>query len=320
MSEQSAAASVPALAAVPATVAELLARAANHGLALTARSPDLDNTGLDFVVAHAEDAAGQPWIVRCPRRPAVVAGAAIEARVLAVVRRHLAVPVPDWQIHAPDVIAYPRIAGTPAVTTGADGIQWNVIDPAAPSPVFLDSYARVLAALQAIPAAELRAGGVPERDIAANIAQIREAAAQTRNLLEVPDATWDRWHAWLDDPARWPPHLAMVHGDLHPGHLLLADDGALCGVLDWTEGQLSDPVIDFAMFLGGFGRAATAALVERFVAHGGVAWPGLLDHAAMRWSMFAALGAAWALKANIPGFVDQVVAHFKAQLAVDPLA
>ncbi len=67
------------------TLPELLALAHRHGLELVADGATLDTMGLDFLVAHARDAAGTRWIVRTPRRPDVAASARHEARVLSLV-------------------------------------------------------------------------------------------------------------------------------------------------------------------------------------------------------------------------------------------
>src|SRR5690606_32500655 len=142
-------------------ISSLIALARQQGLDLVEADARLDQTGLDFVALHALDVSGQPWIVRTPRRPAVVAAARVEARVLGFVRARLPVAVPDWEVHTASLIASRRLAGTPVVTIGADGPTWNVVDPAAPGAAFLDSLAAVLAALAAIDPADALAAGVP---------------------------------------------------------------------------------------------------------------------------------------------------------------
>lgn len=37
--------------------------------------------------------------------------------------------------------------------------------------------------------------------------------------LQPPAPVWSRWQRWLADDALWPEHVALVHDDLHPGHL-----------------------------------------------------------------------------------------------------
>lgn len=301
----------------PGSAAELLARARRHGLELVAARDELDTSGLDFVVVHARDADGTPWIVRAPRRRDVVDSAQIEGRVLAFVRPRLPVAVPAWRVHAPDVIAYPRIEGVPAVSITPAGPTWN-IDLAALPAVFIDSCADTLAALQAIEPAAARAAGVNATTVAGARAELAEAMAATRQALRPSDAVWARWQRWLADDALWPAHEALVHGDLHPGHMLLAPDGRLAGVLDWTEARVGDPSIDLALFLGCFGREAFARLLEGFVAAGGRTWPRIVDHAAERWAASPATGAWWALRHDNPAvleFARTMLAQVEAETA-----
>lgn len=295
----------------PTTVAELLARARRHGLELEAESEALETTGLDFVVALARDAEGTAWVVRAPRRADVVAAAEIEARALRLVLPRVPVAVPDWRVHAPELIAYPRIAGVPAISVTGEGPVWHIIDPAAPAASFIDSLARFLAALQSIASEEAEKSGVRTTTIAATRRALGAAMEATREVLQPSPRVWARWQRWLGRDALWPDHVALVHGDLHPGHLLLTDDARLCGVLDWTEARFDDPSLDLAMLYGCFGRETLVRLVDRFAAAGGRTWPGLVEHAGERWAAFAVLAAEWALRT---GQTD-VLAHARGHLA-----
>lgn len=278
------------------SVADLLEAARLHGLRLTTDRADFDRSGLDFLVVHARDEAGVPWIVRTPRRADVLESSRVEARVLNLVRPRLPVAAPDWRVFSSDVIAYPKLAGTPAVTVNESGYSWNIIDPKAPSDTFIDSMASALLALQSIGADEAKAAGVPVKTIAKVRETTRAAMEASREALSPPKTLWDRWTAWLEQSDSWPDYVALVHGDLHPGHMLLGEDGRLAGILDWTEAQVTDPSVDFAMFFGCFGRPALEALVARFEAAGGRTWPSLVDHAVERWVIFPALAAEWALR------------------------
>ncbi|MDF2697005.1 MAG: putative phosphotransferase [Labilithrix sp.] len=293
------------------SVHELASFAHNHGLDLKTHQVDLDETGLDFRVLHGTDESGTPWIVRTPRRPDVIAAARTEANVLRLVASALPVAVPEWRVHSDVVIAYPRLDGVPAVTLDAGAPQWNVIDPTSLSESFLGSFASTLAALQCIDVEVDRRAGVPVRPVARARATIAAAMEATRKVLAPSDAVWRRWQRWLTNDELWPSHLALVHGDLHPGHMLLADDGRLTGVLDWTEAQVTDPSLDFAMFFGCFGAGALASLIERFERAGGKVWPGLAAHAAERWAAFPALAAEWALRTNNAAALE----HARTQLA-----
>ncbi len=297
------------------TVEQLLTAARREGLELTASPGALDAMGLDFLVCHARDAGGVPWVVRTPRRADVIDGAAREAKVLALVRRTFPAAIPDWRVHAPDVIAYPRIAGTPAITLDTGEPVWNVIDPTASSPVFRDDLAAALVALQAIGPDDATAAGVRVQSIADGRAEIAEALVVAKGALAIPDALLARWQRWLDDDTTWPAHLAMSHGDLHPGHLLLDAQAHLVGVLDWTEGRVADPSIDFAMLLRCFGQPALEDIVARFERQGGRTWPGLVAHTIERVSVFPALGAAWAIKAGNTTILE----YLEAELAAVPV-
>ncbi|MRG93080.1 macrolide 2'-phosphotransferase [Polyangium spumosum] len=286
------------------SAAALVAAARREGLRLVTAADDFDRSGLDFLVVHAHDEEGTPWVVRTPRRPSVVESARVEARVLRLVRAHLPVAVPDWRVFTDQVIAYPRLGNVPAVSMDPTaGVVWNRIDPAAPRATFIDSFADALAALQKVSASEIAEAGIPRKSIDDSRAEIARAMEDTRALLAPPDVVWARWQRWLANDAIWPHHLALVHGDLHPGHLLLDEDGRVTGILDWTEAHLGDPSIDLALFVGAFGEAALDACITRFEARGGTTWPGLADHAAERWAAFPALGAKWGLSNGNEGVI-----------------
>jgi aminoglycoside phosphotransferase (APT) family kinase protein len=45
----------------------------------------------------------------------------------------------------------------------------------------------------------------------------------------------------------WDGPPMMLHGDLHPGNILLADDGSLAGVIDFGDVGAGDPAVDLAV-------------------------------------------------------------------------
>jgi aminoglycoside phosphotransferase (APT) family kinase protein len=94
--------------------------------------------------------------------------------------------------------------------------------------------------------------------------------------------------------------------------MLLDDEARLTGILDWTEARVTDPSADLAMFYGCFGRGALEALLPRFVAAGGRTWPGLVEHAAARWSIFPVVAAEWAVRTGNQAALVHARAHLSA--------
>jgi aminoglycoside phosphotransferase (APT) family kinase protein len=71
---------------------------------------------------------------------------------------------------------------------------------------------------------------------------LRTWSSRTRALLERAVAIGD-----AADPA-WFPTTGAVHFDLHPGNLLLHDDGSIAGVVDWEGATAGDHRFDLTSF------------------------------------------------------------------------
>jgi macrolide phosphotransferase len=276
---------------------ELIAAAAESGIHLNAEEVELDESGLDFRVAFASDGDGVPWVLRAPRRPDVIEVAARESRVLALVRRHLPVAVPDWRVNTPELIAYPRLAGTPAATIDpvAKNYVWHMDRHSIPA-AFMDSLAGAMAALHGIDLAAVAEAGVR----VVQPGEMRQALAEDMDRVKrrwgVSESRWRRWQRWLADDSYWPQHAALVHGDLHAGHMLVEQDGRVTGLLDWTDAGVGDPAVDFALYDAIFGEAAFQALLERYRDAGGRTWPRLQDHVIERLAAYSLTMATYALR------------------------
>lgn len=255
---------------------------------------------MDFVALHASDEAGTPWIVRVPRREDVVEAATVESWALSLVRPRLPVTVPHWQVHTRELIAYPRLAGVPAATYDPEapgGYAWCV-DPEDPGDRFLASLAGALATLHAIDANAALASGLPGLEPADVRRTLAARMEQTCRLLEVPDAVWQRWQAWLSDDTYWPGFSTLIHGDLHPGHILVDREYRVTGLLDWTEARVDDPAIDFAILSATFAPPALEGLLQHYAAAGGRVWPRMLAHIRMWWAVYPVTIAMFALKSG----------------------
>lgn len=276
-------------------IAGLLRAAGEAGLRLDPDTASLDESGADFLVAHGRDEERAAWIVRKPRRPDVMARAAEERRALALVRPRLPVAVPDWRIVTGDVIAYPRLAGEPAavVDPAAGGYVWR-FDPAHPPAEFTSSLGAVLASLHRIDPAEAAVAGLRVRSPADIRADIAEEMERAREILDIPDTLWARWHRWLADDGYWPRASAVVHGDLHPPHILVDEAHRVVGLLDWTEAHVADPAMDFTLQFGAMGSTALDALLAGYQQAGGAMGPRMREHVIESWLAYPATIASFA--------------------------
>lgn len=263
---------------------DALARAAAHGLSLSAGGASAVEAGLDYAVVMADDAAGRRWVLRVPRRDDVARGMAAEARVLDVVAPVLAadgVAVPDWQVRSPDLIAYPALPGSPGLTLSDAGEPVWHMDPA--SPDYAARLGRLLARLHSVDAAEAEAAGVEVRSPDRVRAAWAEDVARVREEFTVAPALAAAWQAWLDDDTCWPPRTVMTHGEIYPAHVLLDPDGTITAVLDWTTARVDDPARDLAAQYGAAGEAMLQVTIAEYERAGGLPHPGLAAQARHLW-------------------------------------
>ncbi|AGA28015.1 macrolide 2'-phosphotransferase [Singulisphaera acidiphila] len=289
----------------------IAALARRHGLAPVG-GIEWNDLGLDFRAAFTTDEEGTDWVLRIPRRPDVWPRAENEARVLDLLKGRLPVEVPDWRIATPDLIAYPRLAGTTAVTVDPVTKEptWNI---AKDNPAFVESFARTLAALHGIDPAEAAAAGLKVSSPEEARRAFADDLDRVKREIGIGESLWRRWRTWLDDDASWPPFTTLVHGDLHVGHVLVDETSRATGLLDWTEAEVSDPAIDFIFHLMGFGESGLERLLDEYEAAGGRTWPGLRRHVDERLAAFPIKYALFALTSG----QDERLAAIKEQLGAD---
>ncbi|WP_026821121.1 macrolide 2'-phosphotransferase [Arthrobacter castelli] len=225
---------------------EVAALAASHGLIIDKSSVTFNEAGLDYRVAFARDDDGAGWVLRIPRRTDVSAKIADEARILDFVKHELSVAVPDWRIRSDELIAYPLLPGDPGLTLDA-GTGEPVWHFDRESPVYARSLGRLIAELHQIDTRAAETSGTPVQ----SPAEVREEWStnldHVRSEFTISDDLLAAWDAWLADDELWPERSSFTHGELYPAHLLLAGDGTIESVLDWTTAKVGDPVSDFAL-------------------------------------------------------------------------
>lgn len=277
---------------------EIIELARAHNLDIDPASLTIIEMGLDFRVVLATAVDGRKWVLRVPRYPSVMQRAASEAAVLRVVARHLDVEVPNWQIHTPELIAYPLLTGIPGVELNEQGEAiWNVD---VSSPAYVDSLARVIAQIHAIPAEAV--------DLAHHTpAQVRENwradIDRVATHFTVADALLSRWQAWIDDASYWPEHTVFTHGEIYAGHTLV-DNSRITGVIDWTTASITDPARDLMMQQMSGTAESFERLLQGYVEYGGQIWPRVREHC-RELTAAAPLGfALYALEVNTPELME----------------
>ncbi len=87
----------------------------------------------------------------------------------------------------------------------------------------------------------------------------------------------------------------MTHGEIYPAHVLLAEDGTITGVLDWTTARVDDPARDLSAQYGAGGEEMLQATLTAYEQAGGRTHPGLAAQAKHLWHAFPVGYALYAL-------------------------
>jgi len=257
----------------------IMSLAKAKGLELRPDSAVLDDNGWDFSVVHTIAVDGIAWVLRVPRRPEVVVAAAAEQRLLTLLQGRFTVAIPEWRLSDDELIAYPRLAGEPAAWEDplTYELRWR-LDRTNPPERYVTALGKFMAELHGTTVADAAATGIPVRS--AGDVRTRFANQLSFGVTELGiHPTWrKRGERWIDQDALWAETMVPIHGDLHPGHTLVDDDGALVGILDWTDAEVGDPGQEFVEAARKFERRMLDELIEAYRRHGGPAWPGLHGH------------------------------------------
>ena len=293
----------------PADLDDLLALASAHGLELDRSSLRAEEIGLDFRVVFGREADGTDWVLRIPRRADVLARADIEGRLLGLIAPQLDVAVPEWRVHSPDLIAYPLLPGTPALSIGGDGeLTWNIdmasLDYAASLGDAVAQLHRIDADAAAETAIEVRTAD-----------QVREAwrhdLDRVAESFRIAPALWERWNAWLAEDSYWPSRTVLTHGEIYPGHTLVQGE-QISAILDWTTAAVGDPAKDLMFHQVSAPPEAFDVALEHYVRGGGQVWPRLAEHCTEMYSAGAVGYGLYALETGERAHRDAAAA------ALDP--
>ncbi|MFJ6001865.1 aminoglycoside phosphotransferase family protein [Arthrobacter sp. NPDC092385] len=213
---------------------------------LSEQQPDLAGLPLGYAGNGWDNALfrlGEDLVVRLPRREVAEALMIAEQRWLPRLATHLSVPT-----------SVPLRAGVPgsgypwhwSVCRWVEGAAGSTV-PRAVRRRAARPLARFLAEFQQEAPADApvspvgRGGPVAVRDDV-----VRARLASLPALPGLPAARLLHvWQAALAAPA-WSQASLWLHGDLHPGNLVLGPDGTLAGVVDFGDLCSGDPATDLA--------------------------------------------------------------------------
>ncbi|MHD0370983.1 macrolide 2'-phosphotransferase [Mammaliicoccus sciuri] len=253
--------------------------ASECGLDIQPESISINESGLDFQVAFAEDRHGVEWVLRIPRRPEVYERTDSEKETVDFVQQHVSFEVPNWQIHKETLIAYPKLTGVPAATIDPELQQyvWEIEHKPVPQN-FINTLAEVLVDLHRITEEELASSDIKTRTIEQIKENYQERMHKVKETYGVSPDLWNRWQTWLERDELWPNHVTMIHGDLHPGHIMVDKEANVTGLIDWTEASHADPSNDFMGHHRVFGDEGLDELIEAYDKAGGTTWPYMKEH------------------------------------------
>ncbi|AFZ69750.1 phosphotransferase [Deinococcus peraridilitoris] len=214
--------------------------------------------GTDHV---AFDVGGQ-YIFRFPKRAEVAAALNVEVQLTAWLAPQLPLPIPEyrwfgqWGAHDVQLLAgYRRLPGTPALQVAHR-----------PPPGVADSIGGFLRRLHDVSSEAAAELGVPVQEDAGEwprvaVSDLRFAAHHQL----VDEAHLGQWQDVLSSPpSSRGIRRRLLHGDFAAEHVLLGTNGAVSGVIDWSDAQLGDPALDLAGVLHWGGMALLHDVLETY--------------------------------------------------------
>ncbi|HEY9848781.1 MAG TPA: macrolide 2'-phosphotransferase [Leptolyngbyaceae cyanobacterium] len=289
---------------------DILHLAASHGLQL---GGDIffNEMGIDFKVAFATDINGEKWVLRIPRRENLAGQIEQEKKILNIVKKYLSISVPDWKIASPDLVAYPLLKDKPVMTFNPETheILWNIDQN---DSRIVSSLAKVLVELHQIPVQEAVSMGAKLQTPEMVRQKVLHDIETVKREIGMSAKLETRWRTWVDTDNFWPNFSTFIHGDLYAGHILADQNGEVSGIIDWSEGEVGDPSVDFSGHIAGFGEQSLRELINWYEKFGGKVWRNIFEHSVERYSAAPLNYAIFALKTKM----DEHINAAKSQLGV----
>ncbi|WP_096200311.1 macrolide 2'-phosphotransferase [Bacillus sp. FJAT-45350] len=251
----------------------------SKGLDILEDTVKINESGVDFQVAHAKDQNANNWILRVPRRPESMRHALKEKKALDIINNYARFEVPNWSIFSEDFIAYKQLSGVPAATIDVEqqNYVWSIDESNVPSEYYY-SLGKALADLHTLPQQQFKDIGVEMVGASELRASMKQRMERVKEKYDVNQNLWDRWQTWLAEDSLWPSHVGVKHGDLHPGHILIDKNNHVTGLIDWTEVGIGDVSDDFTSHHLLFGKDGLKKLIDAYDNAGGKTWSRMDEH------------------------------------------
>ena len=210
---------------------------------LRAQHPDLAELALTLVAEGWDNAMwrlGPELAVRVPRRAAAAGLVRHEQRWLPELAPRLGTPVPTPVRLGAPTRSYPWHWSVVPWFPGLHAIEL----PRDATAGLLGPLAGFLADLH-VPAPS----GAPENPFRGIPLAGRDAILRERLPLLPLEAREPARAVWQDATSApaWDGPPVWLHGDLHPGNIVVADDGSLAAVVDFGDLCAGDPAVDLAV-------------------------------------------------------------------------
>ncbi|MFS0785362.1 macrolide 2'-phosphotransferase [Shouchella sp. 1P09AA] len=258
---------------------EIKQLAEKHGLGIEESSIKINESGLDFRVAHAKDQSGKKWILRIPRREDSLKHGQQEKAALDLIGNEVSFQVPQWTVFSNELIAYQQLSGVPTATIDMEkqAYVWTFDENNAPE-AYHKSLGNVMADLHSLSTDHFAKTGVEMLTGEAVRKQMTERMEKVKQQFDIDPHLWKRWQTWLNNDALWPKFSGVKHGDLHPGHILINEQAEVTGLIDWTEVGVGDVSYDFTAHYQIFGEEGLETLIQAYKKAGGRTWTGMKEH------------------------------------------
>src|SRR5690606_6573610 len=119
-----------------------------------------------------------------------------------------------------ELIAYKLLKGVPAGTIDAEAkaYVWELDEKNIPD-VFHETLAKAMVDLHAINIKEAEQAGLVIKTAEELQKSMQERMDKVKSVFGVSEELWTRWQKWLANDELWPKQTAVIHGDLHAGHI-----------------------------------------------------------------------------------------------------